>query len=312
LDVGFNLQANNAVWAVALEADGKILVGGEFTTLGGQTRNHIARLNVDGTLDSEFNPGANDGVLSLAVQADGKVLVGGIFTTLGGQERNRIARLTADGTLDGGFSPSANNSVDSLALQADGKVLVGGSFTMLGGRTRNRIARLDNSDVATQNLTYCGSALIWVRGGSSPEVWRTTFESSMDGTNWTTLGTGSRVPGGWQLVGVSLPANVTVRARGYTTGGNENRSCWFVETTLIIPPQPPPSILREDGRFGVVSNVFSFTVGGVPGQVVVMESSSDLFHWQPVRTNVLESGLWYFTEPDWSTSSHRFFRARNQ
>ena len=84
-----------------MQADGKILVGGYFTTLGGQPRTNIARLNANGTVDSGFNPGAGGDYarcVALAVQADGKILVGGYFTTLGGQARNYIGRLNADGT----------------------------------------------------------------------------------------------------------------------------------------------------------------------------------------------------------------------
>ncbi|HQB16853.1 MAG TPA: hypothetical protein PLT00_09100, partial [Verrucomicrobiota bacterium] len=76
-----NPQMVDRVYSLAVQADGKILVGGEFTTLGGQPRHHLARLNADGTLDPTFNPGAGnpqtvDRVYSLAVQADGKILVG--------------------------------------------------------------------------------------------------------------------------------------------------------------------------------------------------------------------------------------------
>src|SRR5207245_1237276 len=130
---------------------GKILIGGAFTTLspnGGATvtRNRIARLNPDGTLDTAFNPNASDIVQSIAVQADGKILVGGFFTSIGGQTRNRIARLNPDGTLDTTFNPNANNIVHSIAVQADGKILAGGFFNganSIGGQTRNYIARLD-------------------------------------------------------------------------------------------------------------------------------------------------------------------------
>jgi uncharacterized delta-60 repeat protein len=230
-----------------VQADGKILVGGAFTTLGGQSRNTIGRLNVDGTLDTSFNPGAEVGVLSLAVQADGKILVGGGFTTLGGQSRANIGRLNADGTLDTSFNPGADNTVDSLALQADGKILAGGYFTTLGGQSRNNIGRLNNTGPATQSLTFDGSTLTWMRGGTSPEVWRTTFEYSPDGgTVWTSLGAGIRIPGlsagqagGWQLSGVALSAYTTFRARGYTVGGYGNGSGWLVETvTLVINGQP--------------------------------------------------------------------------
>jgi hypothetical protein len=66
--------------------------------VGGQTRNYIARLDADGTLDTAFDPNASSGVLALVVQDEGKVLIGGFFTQVGGQTRNYIARLNADWT----------------------------------------------------------------------------------------------------------------------------------------------------------------------------------------------------------------------
>ena len=229
LDDGLNPGASGSVYSLATQVDGGILVGGNFAVLGGQPRNRIGRLNADGTLDHEFNPGANGPVFSLAVQADGKVLLGGDFIALDGQSRSRIARLNADGSLDGGFNPGANGPVDSLAVQADGKILVGGDFSVLGGEPRSRIGRLSNTGPATQSLTYDGSVITWLRSGSSPEVWRTTFEHSPDGSAWTVVGNGTRVPGGWQLTGVSLPGGGALRARGYVSG-EAHASGWFVET----------------------------------------------------------------------------------
>ena len=84
LDTSFNPGADGSVEALAIQADGKIVVGGSFSTLGGGARKYIGRLNADGTLDTGFDPGADNFVLALAVQADGKILVGGYFFTLGG------------------------------------------------------------------------------------------------------------------------------------------------------------------------------------------------------------------------------------
>jgi uncharacterized delta-60 repeat protein len=103
---GFDPNANGAIRAIAVQADGKILIGGDFTTLSPNgsaavTRNRLARLNPDGTLDTAFNPnaeGPNGYVFSIAVQPDGKILAGGQFVSMGGQTRNRIARLNPDGT----------------------------------------------------------------------------------------------------------------------------------------------------------------------------------------------------------------------
>lgn len=133
----------SGIYALAVQADGKILVGGEFFGMGGQPRANIARLNGDGTLDESFNPGAGGVVWSLAVQPDGKILVGGNFTMLGGQPRSFVGRLKGDGMLDSGFNPGANSFVSSTVLQEDGKILVGGYFSKLAGQSRYYIGRLN-------------------------------------------------------------------------------------------------------------------------------------------------------------------------
>src|SRR6185503_36157 len=108
--------AFNFVESLAVQPDGKILVGGAFSGLNGASRNRLGRLYPDGSLDADLNPGANDKVFALAIQPDGKIVVGGLFTMLGGGgsgtvSRNRIGRLSADGVLDTGFNPGANGQV---------------------------------------------------------------------------------------------------------------------------------------------------------------------------------------------------------
>jgi hypothetical protein len=98
----FNPNANNNLFAVTLQNDGRILVGGGFSganSIGGATRNRIARLDPATGLADSFDPNANNTVLTIALQDDGKILLGGGFTTLapdGGPTvtRNHIARLT--------------------------------------------------------------------------------------------------------------------------------------------------------------------------------------------------------------------------
>lgn len=147
----FNPSANNSVNAITLKADGRILLGGDFTSLspnggGTVTRNYLARINPDGTLDNAFVPNANGSVASFAIQVDGKIIIAGAFTTVGGQARNRIARLNpADGQPDS-FDPNANAAVRKVLIQRDGKILVGGNFdglSAIAGQMRRRIARLD-------------------------------------------------------------------------------------------------------------------------------------------------------------------------
>ena len=112
---GLDPNANQPIRAMAVQSDGKIVIGGDFTTLtpnGGAvvTRNHIARLNPDGTLSTSFDPDANNSVGVVVIQPDGKILIGGNFTTLSPNgpavfTRNHVARLNPDGTLDTNFNP---------------------------------------------------------------------------------------------------------------------------------------------------------------------------------------------------------------
>ena len=265
-------------------------------------------------LPDPFNPGADASVYSLAVQADGKILVGGRFSTLGGQSRNGIGRLNGDGTLETSFNPGAGGTypyVSSLAVQADGKILVGGDFTTLGGQSRNYIGRLNNTGPATQSLIFDGSTLTWTRGGTSPEVWRTTFEYSPDGRSWTNLGAGIRISGlpvgqagGWQLAGLALPTNTTFRARGYTVGGLDNASGWFVETVLRQPLAISDLLYAANGQF-------EFRAWGPAGQVVVIEASPDLRTWTPLQTNTLGAAPLSFTDPQTALFRTRFYRLRS-
>src|SRR5204862_417304 len=110
----------NSVYSIVVQADGTILAGGAFFSIGGQLRNSIARLDATtGSADS-FDPNADEIVISIAVQADGKILVGGRFAganSIGGQPRNFIARLDATTGLADSFDPNANGIVSSIVVQ---------------------------------------------------------------------------------------------------------------------------------------------------------------------------------------------------
>jgi uncharacterized delta-60 repeat protein len=151
VDQGFDpgAGADNAIYALALQIDGKVVIGGGFSTFNGVTRNFAARLNSDGTLDTSFNPGTgpNGTVFAVAVQGDSKVLLGGDFTAVNGVGRTNIARLNTDGSVDLTFNPGtgADSTVRSIVVQSDGKIVIGGSFTTYNGAGLGRIARLLSS-----------------------------------------------------------------------------------------------------------------------------------------------------------------------
>jgi uncharacterized delta-60 repeat protein len=138
---------NKYVSVIVIQPDGKILIGGDFGNYNGTPCGHIARLNVDGSLDGSFNQGtgANNLVLAIALQPDGKILIGGTFTSYDGSPSRRIARLNANGSLETSFihGNGANEWIEAIAVQPDGKVLIGGLFTIYDGTARNRLARLN-------------------------------------------------------------------------------------------------------------------------------------------------------------------------
>jgi len=130
------------VAALAVQRDGKILVGGRFNMIGSTARSFLARLNANGSVDTAFNPNVSEMVETIVVQDDGKIVIGGGFGTVGGVARASIARLHPDGTLDTAFTASADSAVYSLAVQPDGKILVGGYFDRLSGALKYRLGRL--------------------------------------------------------------------------------------------------------------------------------------------------------------------------
>jgi uncharacterized delta-60 repeat protein len=137
---GFGGNATN----VALQADGKILVAGTFTSYNGTTGlGRIVRLNANGSLDASFVAGTAMTVQSLAVQADGKALVGGVLTS-NSVTKGQAVRLNTDGSLDASFNTGTGFSaqVNAVLPQADGSVLIAGQFTTYNDQPQNRLVRL--------------------------------------------------------------------------------------------------------------------------------------------------------------------------
>lgn len=138
---------DGAVYTVVSLDNGQYLIGGSFTRINGQTRDRLALLNNDGSLDASFNPGANGTVRSLSVQPDGKIIATGEFTIIASTSRNRVARLEADGTIDSGFLVDANSTVQSCLILPGGDLLFCGSFTSVNATTRVGLCKVDSSGV---------------------------------------------------------------------------------------------------------------------------------------------------------------------
>ncbi len=156
-DASFQTTAGalGMVDALAVQTDGKILIGGTLAGYNGVNTASVARLNTDGTLDASFVPdpalNLRGQTLALAIQADGKILAVGSYSAIGsGAALANIVRLNPDGSLDTSFAPGtgAGNStgggiIFSVLVQADGKIVVGGSFVGFNGAAINNLARLN-------------------------------------------------------------------------------------------------------------------------------------------------------------------------
>jgi len=166
------LKFNDAVYSIDIQTSGKILVSGSFFNYNGTTRDHLIRLNTNGTLDTTFNVYNEGGLQSLVyikVQPDDQILVyTNLIDWISETISYGIVRLSQDGsTLDVLFTQNANGSllstgnfnggISTIELQPNGKILVGGNFTNYpGGTSRNRLIRLNN-DGTTDN-DFCVAA----------------------------------------------------------------------------------------------------------------------------------------------------------
>jgi uncharacterized delta-60 repeat protein len=296
----------NETECFAGSADGKIIAGTTVSNVDGLMTN-LVRFRSDGSVDHGFNPAPNSAVVSVAVQTDGKIIVGGGFTSLGGQPRMGLGRINVDGSLDTNFVPIAYHRIFSLALQQDGNLLVGGELVDGSGRTNSYIGRLQNTSGATQSLTYDGSTITWLRGGTSPEIWGATFLNSTNGSDWVRLGQGTRISGGWQLNSVDVLAGSLIRAQGRVSVGQFNGTSWFVESILRLPAAAL-KIISDNSNFGFRSNRFGFDFVGPTNSTIVVESSQDLSSWTPLATNTIESSSIYFS--DSAMAPRSFYRLR--
>jgi uncharacterized delta-60 repeat protein len=228
------------VTTLALQADGKILVGGLFTSFNLTTCPYIARLNSDGSIDSTFitNPGFDFNVLCVVVQPDGRILVGGSFDTFNGVMQGCIARLNSDGSRDATFNPGTGFDwrVRSLALQPNGQIVAAGWFSTFNGAPINCIARLNpngsldttfnpgsgfNSEVYSVSLQPDGKIVAVgqftsINGTPRNEIVRLNSNGSLD----VTFNTGTGLQNRANAVAVTVQADGKIVAGGGFTQYN--------------------------------------------------------------------------------------------
>ena len=143
-DSSFDPKPDRIVNALALQADGSIVAGGDFTNLDASLRSRLARIKVSGALDPDYAPEADAVVTSLALQPDGKLLAGGGFAHAGGEPRTRLARFYPYGALDDDIAGKAvfDDMVMAVSQQPTGFTNVGGLFWQVQGDDVMYLTRL--------------------------------------------------------------------------------------------------------------------------------------------------------------------------
>ena len=159
---------NNTVLAIAKQPDGKIVLGGGFTTFNSQPFNYLIRLHPDGTVDNTFIPNVNFVVRSIVLLENGEMILGGSDAT------NILTKLHADGTKDLSFNAgtftSENNepSIQIMMQQGDGKILIGGNFSTYSGEVKKNIVRIssDGSIDDTFDANFNAPILAFIPDGT--------------------------------------------------------------------------------------------------------------------------------------------------
>ncbi|TGE20472.1 T9SS type A sorting domain-containing protein [Hymenobacter aquaticus] len=143
--VNGNGLLNNTVNVLLPQANGELLVGGNFTRFGTAANKSLVRLTSAFQVSAGFQS-ALDGygtITKLAPQPDGKLVVAGSFREINGQAATNLARLNPDGTPDATFRlPVVDAAINTLDLQPSGRIVIGGLFTTVNGNSSPSIARL--------------------------------------------------------------------------------------------------------------------------------------------------------------------------
>lgn len=257
--VGFN----GPVEVLLEQPDGKLLVGGSFTTYNGQPAVRIARLLSNGNLDPTFTPGAgaNSTVRALALDGQGRIVVGGQFTTFDGASQPFLVRLLPNGVRDHPtfvVGTGLNGNPYAAAHQSNGKILLGGVFTQYQGLNGGRIVRL-----LTNPCVPAGSPVVQVAfNGSCPgdTVLLTASGALNQSAQWTwyTGSCGGTVVGQGAQFKTVLSGTSTFWVRG--TGG-----CAGVCTSLTVdPPTDTTAPIPNLTNLPTVTGLCSVTLSAPP------------------------------------------------
>jgi uncharacterized delta-60 repeat protein len=272
LDATFALDAGGRTLASVTQADGKIVIGGSFTSVAGSARTYLARLNADGTLDPDFKPELNDRVFAVALQADGKILAAGAFTTAAGARRERLVRISPNGAVDPDFFPLFDGPVGTLLVLSDGRILVGGTF----------------NSVTPHGATESSFRANLVRLNANG-----TLDTTFDPNPNSTVSAVALQPDGKLLIaglfsavrpGASTNTNASFVSRGYVA---RLESSGALDTTFqpLLNGQVSTLALQADGKV-VLGGAFTTVIGSDGKLDKEKRDDGSTFDIAPVRNRI--------------------------
>jgi uncharacterized delta-60 repeat protein len=252
-DPTFDAKLNGPLDSLALQRDGQILVVGDFTSVHGQPRDHVARLNPDGSLDPTFMPGLmtfldlegarrNAGYggkpiglfTKVAELPGGGIALSGTFTSIGGRSRAGLARLMPTGAVDESFNPPITGSVADMAIRPNGNIIVGGSFALASTPGVTNLAEIESG----------GTPLIVTAPASRAAVAGSTV-------TLVATATGSQLRYQWRLNGAdiadataetyTIPSVQAFHAGRYTVSVSNSAGAITSTAATVTVNKPPPS-----------------------------------------------------------------------
>jgi uncharacterized delta-60 repeat protein len=282
-------------WAAGIQADGKVVFVGDFTSIGGVRKNGAVRLNSDGSLDTSFDPGlGGSGGENIGFQSDGKILVGGvIYGWSNNNNYNGLVRLNSDGSLDTSFvtgNPIGNGY--ALAVQPDGKILIGGNGVArlnADGSLDNTFHVSTNSSINLDAIVLQPDGKIFIGGGFSSIEGQAVYNIARLNSNGSldaTFNTGSGPDGGVWVIALQPDGKVVIGGTfDYINGTPQPKLGRFNSDGSLDPTyqgigavsgtEIDAIIMQDNGKF-VVSGFYSFTTNPVQYWVLA-RFNGDLF-----------------------------------